>query len=256
MLRGLYAGFRLQLSFFRNYPDQLIPLLTAPLYTIIFTMVVREGGREDLTGHVALAPFYMSLWWFALYSGGRVIDTERVEGTIEYLVGALTGFLSVVMGRIGTTMVTGLAAFVEVWLFARYALHADVTIHHTTVFLISLLLTLFAMAATALFLANLFVLTRSAFTFSNSASYPLYLLGGILVPVTLLPGWLQPISNAVFLSWSARLLRASLDPGPLTDPSLDLFMIFVLGAAAFAVASVMLALILRRVRQSGELGLL
>jgi ABC-2 type transport system permease protein len=80
-------------------------------------------------------------------------------------------------------------------------------------------------------------------------------LGGVLVPVALLPGWIQPLSKVVFLSWSADLLRASLAAGPVPDVGFRLAMIVVLGAIGFAVASELLRRVLRRVRVSGELGL-
>lgn len=254
-MRGFRSGFRLQLSFFRNVPDSLIPLLTGPLFSVVFTMVLRHGGRGDLSGYAVIAPFYMSLWWFAVFSGGFVIQTERSERTIEYLVAAPVGFASVVVGRIATMMLAGAAAFAEVWLFGRYVLRADVTIHHPYVFAASVVLTLFAMTTTALFMANLFVLSRTAVTFSNSASYPVYLLGGILVPVALLPGWLRPISDVVFMSWSARLLRGSLTAGPVAGFSADLGMLALLGAAALGVATAFMSRILRNVRRTGELAL-
>lgn len=253
-MHGFAAGFRLQLSFYRQYPDMLIPLLTAPLYTIIFTMVLRHGGRVDLSAYAVVAPFFMSLWWFAIFNGGWVIQTERWEGTVDYLVAAPVSFAGVILGRIATMMVAGLVSFAEVWLIGL-ALRVDVTVHHPAVFAATLLLTAYAMTTTALFMANLFVLARSAATFSNSASYPFYVLGGILVPVTLLPGWLQPFSKVVFLSWSADALRGSLAAPPVPNAGLNLTMIFLLGCAALAVASVMLNRILRKVRETGELGL-
>lgn len=253
-MRGFLTGFRLQLSYYRQSPDMLIPLLTAPLYTVIFTMVLRHGGRADLSAYAVIAPFFMSLWWFASSNGGWVITNERWEGTVDYLVAAPVGFASVVLGRIATLMVPGLVSFVEVWLIGL-ALGIDMNIHHPAVFAATLLLTTFAMTTTALFLANLFVLARSAATFSNSMSYPFYVLGGILVPVSLLPGWLQPFSKVIFLSWAARSLRDSLAAPPVHDAARNLTMIFLLGCATLGVATVMLARILRRVRQTGELGL-
>src|SRR6266511_1219767 len=198
----------------------LIPLLTGPLYTVIFTMVLRHGGRADLGAYAVIAPFFMSLWWFAIFHGGWVITNERWEGTVDYLVAAPVGFASVVLGRIATMMLAGLASFAEVWLIGL-VLGINVTIHHPVVFAATLLLTAFAMTTSALFMANLFVLARSAATFSNSASYPFYVLGGILVPLA----------------------------------GLNLAMIFLLGCAALVVASVMLGRILRKVRETGELGL-
>ena len=253
-MRGFTAGFRLQVAFYRQYPDMLIPLLTGPLYTVIFTMVLRHGGRADLGAYAVVAPFFMSLWWFAIFQGGWVITTERWEGTIDYLVAAPAGFASVVLGRIATMMVVGLLSFGEVWLVGL-VLRVEVTVHHPLLFAATLLVTAFTMATTALFLANLFVLARSAATFSNSLSYPFYLLGGILVPVALLPGWLQPVSKIVFLSWSARSLRDSLAATPVPDAWHSIAMVFLLGCATLAVATAMLTRVLRRVRQTGELGL-
>lgn len=254
-MRGFRSAFRLQLSFFRNLPNSLIPVLTGPLFALVFTMVLRHGGRGDLSGYAVVAPFYMSLWWFAIFSGGFVIQSERWVGTVDYLLAAPVGFASVVMGRISAMMVVGAAAFAEVWLFGRYVLRADVTIHHPYVFVASLVLTLFAMTTTALLLANLFVLSRTAVTFSNSASYPVYLLGGILVPIELLPGWLQPASDLVFMSWSARLLRDSLTSGPVDGVAGGIGMLALHALAALGLATAVMSRLLRNARRTGELAL-
>jgi ABC-2 type transport system permease protein len=110
------------------------------------------------------------------------------------------------------------------------------------------------MAGTAVAMASLFVLARNAVTFSNSASFPFYVLGGILVPVSLLPGWIRPVSSIVFLSWSADLLRAALRPSPIHDFAFRLCMVGLLGACGLAVGAYAMGMILTRVRGSGELG--
>jgi ABC-2 type transport system permease protein len=252
---AIRAGFVLQLRFYRHYPDLLVPLLTAPLYGWIFATIFRYNGRDDLAGAASLTPFYMSLWWFALFSGGWIIQTDRWEGVLEYIVSAPASFSAVVFGRVGATVLPGIAAFAETWLFARYVLRSDVTVRHWSVFLGSFVLTLFAMAATALLIAVAFVLARNAVTFSNSASFPFYVLGGILVPIALLPGWLQPVSKVVFLSWSANLLRAAIDTGPVPHPVIGLVAVALLGLCALAIGTATLRRILNQVRRTGELGL-
>ncbi|MFI0421724.1 ABC transporter permease [Spongiactinospora sp. 9N601] len=254
-LDAVRAGFLLQLRFYRHYPDQLTPLLTAPLYGGIFAMIMSSSGRQDLSGAAALAPFYMALWAFALFSGGWIIQTDRWEGTIEYVVSAPAGFAGVVFGRIGATVLPGILAFAETWLFARYVLHSDVTVHHWGLFIVSFVLTLFATAATALLMAVAFVLARNAVTFSNSASFPFYVLGGILVPVALLPDWMQPLSRTVYLSWSADLLRGAMDAGPVPHPVLGIAMIALLGLCALIAGTAVLRWLLVQVRRTGELGL-
>jgi ABC-2 type transport system permease protein len=98
------------------------------------------------------------------------------------------------------------------------------------------------------------VLARNAVTFSNSASYPFYVLGGILVPVSFLPHWIRPVSAVVFLSWSADLMRAALQAAPMHEFGFRLAMVAVLGAAGLLVGLYAMRVILTRVRGTGELG--
>jgi len=220
---------------------------------VIFMMIFRHSGRPDLTGYAAIAPVFIALWWLALFNSGWTITIERWNGTLEMLVAAPSSFGAVIFGRIATTTAIGTVSFFEAWLVARLIFGATVTIHHWGAFLLTVVATLAAMAGTAVGMAALFVLARNAVTFSNSASYPFYVLGGILVPVSLLPHWVRPLSDVVFLSWSADLLRATLRAAPIHHFWPHLGMVALLGACGYAVGLAALRVILVRVRGSGEL---
>jgi len=248
------AGARIQLRFLRAYPDSLIPFFTAPMFTVIFLMIFRHVGRSDLTAYAAIAPVFIALWWLALFQSGWTITIERWNGTIELLVAAPSSFAAVVFGRITATTMLGIVSFAETWIVARLLFGTKITIHHVWPFVATVVVTLAAMAGTAVAMSSLFVLARNAVTFSNSASYPFYVLGGILVPVSVLPHWIRPVSSIVFLSWSSDLLRAALRPAPMHDFAFRLGMVGVLGACGLAVGAWAMRVILVRVRGSGELG--
>ena len=252
-MRAFLAGARIQLSFFRAYPDALIPFFTAPMFSVIFQMIFKHAGRQDLTGYAAVAPVFIALWWMALFNSGWTITIERWNGTIEMLVAAPSSFAAVIFGRITTTTLAGIVSFGETWIVARL-FGTTIHIEHRWAFLATIVVTLAAMAGTALAMASLFVLARNAVTFSNSASFPFYVLGGILVPVSLLPHWVRPISSIVFLSWSADLLRAGLRPSSIHDFGYRLGMVAFLGACGLGVGVWAMHVILRRVRGTGELG--
>jgi ABC-2 type transport system permease protein len=252
-MRAFLAGARIQLSFFRAYPDALIPFFTAPMFSVIFQMIFKHAGRQDLSGYAAVAPVFIALWWMALFNSGWTITIERWNGTIEMLVAAPSSFAAVIFGRITTTTLAGIVSFGETWVVARL-FGTTIHIEHGWEFLATIVVTLAAMAGTALAMASLFVLARNAVTFSNSASFPFYVLGGILVPVSLLPHWVRPISSVVFLSWSADLLRAGLRSTPIHDFEFRLGMVALLGACGLSVGVWAMHVILRRVRGTGELG--
>lgn len=130
-----------------------------------------------------------------------------------------------------------------------------VDIEHPLVFALTVLVTAFAAAGTATIMASLFIVTRSARTFQNSLSWPFYVLGGVLVPVSFLPDWLEPLSAVVFLSWSADLLRASLAPEAVHDVGSRLAVIVLLGACGFAIGFALLARMIHQARRTATLGL-
>jgi ABC-2 type transport system permease protein len=252
-MRSFWAGFRVQIRLMRAYPDALIPFFTAPLFTVIFLMIFDRAGREDLTAYAAIAPLFIALWWLALFQSGWVVQHDRWSGTIEPLVAAPGSFAANILGRVLAPTMVGLVSFVEVWIVARLIFGERIEIHHPAAFVLTTAATLAAMAGTSVVMAALFVLTRTAATFSNSASYPFYVLGGILVPVSVLPDWLEPVSKAIFLSWSSDLMRDTLREGAIDDFAFRFGMILFLGACGFLIGMVLLARILVRVRSNGEL---
>src|SRR5207253_2035644 len=137
---------RVQLRFMTAYPDSLIPFFTAPLFTIVFLLVFKHAGRQDLTAYAAIAPVFIALWWLALFNSGWTITIERWNGTLEMLVAAPSSFGAVIFGRIATTTAIGTVSFFEAWLVARLIFGATVTIHHWGAFLLTVVATLAAIA--------------------------------------------------------------------------------------------------------------
>jgi ABC-2 type transport system permease protein len=252
-MHAFRAGFRLELRVLRANPDALIPLLTAPLFTMIFLTIVRNGQRQDLQPDALMAPVLMTLWWFALYEGGKLVTDDRWQGLLEWVLAAPVGLAGVILGRIAAMMCLGLVGFFEVWGIGEAVFGVGIPFQHPVELAVTLIVTVFAMAGTAVAFAALFVMTRNATTFTNSASFPFYVLGGVFVPIAILPGWIQPVSSAIFLSWSADLLRASMKSAPIADFWGRLGMVLLLGAISFVIGRTVLAVVLRRMRVTGEL---
>jgi ABC-2 type transport system permease protein len=253
VLSGLLAAVRLQIQVLRTDATSFMPLAITPLFAIIFLEIVREAGRHDLTSYAVLAPVLIALWQLSLLNSGEIVEDDRWQGTLELGVAAPVPYALVVLGRVLAVTVIALLSFVEVWLVAWAVFGIVVDVHHPLAFALTVVATAVATAGTATIMASLFIVTRSPRTFQNSLSYPFYVLGGVLVPVAFLPDWLEPLSSAVFLSWSADLLRASLRAGPLDGLAARLGMILLLGAIGFAIGFGLLARMLWRARRDATL---
>jgi ABC-2 type transport system permease protein len=249
----LAAGFRFELHVLRQSLDRMMALVTAPLMTLVFLAITRHAGRDDLAPYAVLAPALIALWAVSLNIAGEIITGERDNGSLEVLVATPAVFGAVITGRIAAVTLLSLAGFVESWLTALLVFGVVVTVWHPVLFAAAIVVTALAMAGTASIMSAVFVLARSARTFQNSLSYPFYVLGGVMVPVSFLPGWLEPVSRVVFLSWSADLLRDALSPAVVMQPLPRLGMVALLAVVGYAGGSVLLRRAVDRLRKTGSL---
>lgn len=254
LVSGLIAGFVFEVRVLRRSFGELVVLVSAPLMTLVFLAITRQAGRTDLAPYAVLAPALIVLWGTALQISGEIVERERGNGSLEALVATPASFGAVITGRIAAVTLLSLFGFVESWLAAWLAFRVVVQVWHPAAFAATVLVTGLAMAGTASIMSALFVLARSARAFQNSLNYPFYVLGGVMVPVALLPGWLEPISRVVFLSWSADLLRDALAPAGIEHLLPRLGMVLGLGAAGYLLGLVLLRRAVDRLRKTGTMG--
>ena len=253
-MNALAAGFTFEARLLRRSFDEMMVLVTAPLMTLILLSITEHAGRTDLAPYAVLAPALIALWTIALFTSGEIIERERQNGSLEPLVATPVAIGSVITGQILAVTLLSLVGFAESWLAAWAAFGIVVPIVHPTAFTAALVATAFAMAGTASVMSSVFVLSRSVRAYQNSLSYPFFVLGGVMVPVTLLPGWIEPLSRAVFLSWSADLLRDSLTPEPVSNLVPRLGVILALGTAGFLIGLVLFRRAVDRLRRTGTIG--
>ena len=236
--------------------EDLMPLVTMPLFTLVFMAVFVHSGRSDLLGYALVAPLLMTVVQMGLFVASELITRERNGQTLELLVATPAPFFLVLTSRIAVSSLLGLLGFVESWVIARAVFDVSVPIHHVSLFVATLLLTALATTGTALITAALFCFSRSARTLQSSLAFPLFLIAGVLVPVTFLPEWVQPVSRIIFLYWSAELLRDAMQPASPEDVLLRLTAIAALGLGAGAVGASLVHRMLQHLRREGTLGLI
>jgi ABC-2 type transport system permease protein len=249
----LWRAFVLQLHVMRTNPDYFLGLAIAPVSAVVFLSVVRHAGRLDLVPFALAAPVLMALWRTSIMASGEIVNEDRGLATMEPTIAAPAAYPTVILARIAAVSAVGLLGLPEVWLVARGVFGISIFVEHPGVLALTLLAAAFAMSGTAVVMAAVFALGRNARIFQQTLTYPFYVLGGILVPVSLLPFWLRPFSRLVFLSWTADLLRASISPAPVDDAALRLAIIVGLGFAGFVGGTLLLRKVLHRVRDLGTI---
>ena len=181
---------------------------------------------------------------------------ERDFETLELAVASPASFPAVILSRMMVITSISLIGIAESWLIIRFVFGVSLTIHHPWVFAATMLLTAFAAAGTALIPAALFSFARSARTYQNSITYPVYIFSGILVPLTVFPDWLAPVSRVIFLYWSGELLRDSMQTATPEGVIVKLGAIAILGVGAALVGGALIARMIHYLKREGRLGIL
>ncbi|HEV3365394.1 MAG TPA: ABC transporter permease [Acidimicrobiia bacterium] len=254
-MTGFLTGLRVELVTLTRSPNSLLALATMPLTTLVFLATVIHAGRSDLIGHALVAPVLMAQWAMALLVAGELIETERSLGTLELLVASPTSFPVLLSGRIAAVTAIGPLAFVEAWAVATIGFGIDVHVAHPLEFALVAVAGAFAAAGWATVLSAALVLAGPVYLLQNTLTFPFYVLAGVLVPVSFLPGALQWPSRGLFLWWSADLLRDAYDAAAVDHFAWRIAALVGLGTAGFILGYGLVSRSLATLRSSGRLSL-
>ena len=91
----------------------------------------------------------------------------------------------------------------------RFVFGIDLTVEHKVAFGVSIVGTVLSFGALGFLFAVSFVRFRAAWALGNLFEYPVWLIGGFLVPLVLLPDWVRPISWVLAPTWGMNAIRES-----------------------------------------------
>jgi len=201
-------------SAFNFWLGLIYPLFFASAAFFMF----RAGDDAKPLLYASLGAAVMGIWGATSTSAGAAMARERWTGTLELLVAAPAHFavvllpVTIAMATIGIySMATTLAWG---WLVFGIPLH----IGDPLAFLLAVPATVISIGALGFLLAVAFVRFRQAWALGNMLEYPVWLISGFLVPLTLFPDWVRPISWALAPTWGISAIReAALGGSPYAD---------------------------------------
>jgi ABC-2 type transport system permease protein len=253
LARVLGLGFALHMKMMtRSSFDGFLNLLW-PLFfsTVAFFMFEAGAGGEALV-FAAFGAAVMGIWSSTSTSAASTMQRERWHGTLELLVCAPVHFAAVLLPVTIAMAAMGLYSMVATLLMSRFVFGIDLPFEQPVSLGVALVVTVGSIGALGFLLAVSFVRYRTAWALGNMFEYPVWLIAGFLVPVTLLPDWVRPISWALAPTWGVDAIR---EAGAGAAPWPEIGAAAGLGALYLTVAIAVLDGVLRSARQAGSLSL-
>jgi ABC-2 type transport system permease protein len=102
-------------------------------------------------------------------------------------------------------------------------------------------------------LASTFVLMRNANAVCNTLEYPIWLLSGMLVPITALPSWTGPLAAILPTTWGARAVHEAVSGTGPVWPAVGWCL--AISALCFGMGALSMTYVERRARAAATLAL-
>jgi ABC-2 type transport system permease protein len=241
----------------KTLTNSLFFVLVSVLQPIIFASIaffmVESGSRSGTLLYVALGAGLMGIWSATLFGSGGAIQWQRWQGTLELLVAAPAPFIMSLLPLTVATSSIGLYSIVATLLWGRLFFGVPLDFVDPLQLAVALPVTILSLGMLGLLLASTFVLARNANAFSNLLEYPIWLATGLLVPLTLLPAWVGPISWVLAPTWGMEAIRDAALGGGTAWPEIG--MCVMLGVVYFLLGAVCLRNFERLARQRATLSL-
>jgi len=232
----------------------LIAAIQPVIFASIAFFMVQSGNRSGTLLYAALGAGLMGIWSTTLFGSGGAIQWQRWQGTLEVLIGAPASFLLVLVPLTLATASIGLYSIVFTLVWGRIFFGVPLDFAHPGQLVVALPATVISLGLLGLVLASTFVLYRNANAFANLLEYPVWLITGLLVPLSLLPGWVEPLSWLLAPTWGIRAIRdAALGGGGGAWPEIG--MCVLLGAVYLALGALCLRNFERLARERATLSL-
>jgi len=251
--RTLAVGFGLHLKMMtRSSFDGLLGVLWPLFFSTVAFLMFRAGAGGESLVFASFGAAVMGIWSSTSTSAGSAMQRERWHGTLELLVSAPVHFATVLLPVTVAMSAMGLYSMVATLLLSRFVFGVDLPFEHPLAFGVAVVATVVSIGAMGFLLAVSFVRYRTAWALGNLLEYPVWLIAGFLVPLTLLPGWVRPISWLLAPTWGVDAIRDAAS-GSSAWPEIALAL--GLGAVYLTIGIAVLETVLASARRAGSLAL-
>ena len=251
--RLLSLGWLLHLKMLsRSAFDGILGVIWPLFFATTAFFMFRASDDPSTLVYAALGASVMGIWSATSVAASSALQRERWLGTLEILVAAPVHF-SLVLLPITIAMSTiGLYSLAATLLWGRFLFGIDITVEHPVLFVLAVPATIASIGMVGFLLAVTVVRYRTAWALGNAFEYPVWLVCGFLVPLSLFPDWVRPISWALPPTWGVDAIReAALGGSPLVEIALCVG----LGTLYAAAGVLLVETVLRAARASASLSL-
>jgi ABC-type uncharacterized transport system permease subunit len=231
------------------------PVISSVGPGIVFGYVAGRGDNPTAVSYVFVGVALSMIWNMGIFRTGWSLANEHAMGTLDLMMTTRTPVALIMLGKalaiIAFVSIGGVVAFLLVLAVSRQAPQLD----DAALFLASGCVALVAVIAMCFVFAPFSFIAGVRGGFFNALMPFGSVVSGFLYPIDVLPASLEAVARLLPTAWAMQAVIESIDGGSDATILLHLGIALALSAALIAAACLLFVEAERRVRLSGNLGL-
>lgn len=212
-----FTAARTEQRSMRGNPLLLVNAGFLPVVLLIIAVETQRptpGRAAEIVASVMLT----ALWGSTIWTSGGVLRRERTYGTLARSVCGVESPTLVLFGKsLGATLY-GVGMILASSGVTVLALRLPVAMAHPFWLAVGLVIVIVSATTLGALLSCLFLLTRNGLIWSGALMYPVFVLGGLLIPEHVLPVWLRWVPQLLSLRWINDFLSGATGGGLRITP--------------------------------------
>jgi ABC-2 type transport system permease protein len=216
----------------------MLQILSTTLFQMWFFVLVSDFANDPTVtqSYVALGNAVASLTYASVYGVCMAAGAEKHMGTMSGLMSTPTRVFYVFLGKGAYQSLIGLFTVAMSLVFSAVFFGVDLTVADPLALTLVLLATCFSMVGFGMMIGSVGVYLRSSMVLGSVVLYLGLLLCGVNFPISYLPGWLQPASYALPLTYGVDAVRQVAAGAGLVDVSVQIAVMLGIGTLFYLLA--------------------
>lgn len=236
ILKAIGSIFKVQIKLSLGRPMFRFSLIAKPILYCLLLYFIYKGSSRNMTV-VLLGSMTITLWSCLCFSSLGDIQRERDMGTFDKVYVTPIPFNLIILIKTLANTLIGASSIIIIIIIATLFLNVSVTIANIEAFSLAFIALILSFLSLSLLFSSFFSLSRDNMIWVGMMDYPLYILCGMVVPVSFLPNWIQPISFLLPSTQAIKLMNMAIVHANLNSAYLQYLMLNVLHSFIFVLLS-------------------
>jgi len=212
VFRGAFFFGRKGLIIWDTWEMWVMQIVITPIAQMGFFafLSIYLGYPESTTQYIVVGNAIQTMSFSAVFAVANITSQDKWQGTLPSTMVTPANRIALFIGRAWFQVLLSALIAGAGLVYAAVIFGVSFASANFTGIVVVVLLTSIAMIGFGLLISSIGLYMRTAMIVANIFLFATLLLSGVNFPVTALPGWLQPVSWAIPLTWGTQGLRMAL----------------------------------------------